>query len=181
MPDRFHFGNFIWNWIAKTFATLLSFAVRKFRSFVLYWLPVVLWMSLIFTASGDRGSFRQSSRIIEPLLHWLFPHLSQDVVNTVILVVRKCGHLTEFGLFTLLVWRAIRKPRRSEPRPWQWSEAAEALWVAVLYAATDEFHQTFVPSREGCLRDVFIDSTGAVLGLFCFWLFGRWRKWWPKS
>ena len=40
--------------------------------------------------------------------------------------------------------------------------ALAALWVAVLYAATDEFHQTFVPTREGCLRDVFIDSTGAI-------------------
>ncbi len=44
---------------------------------------------------------------------------------------------------------------------WLWSEAVAALWLAALYAATDEFHQTFVPSREGCLRDVAIDSSGA--------------------
>jgi VanZ family protein len=56
--------------------------------------------------------------------------------------------------------------------------AAEALWVAVFYAATDEFHQTFVPSREGCVRDVMIDSTGAIVGLLALWWFGRWRKFW---
>ncbi len=37
------------------------------------------------------------------------------------------------------------------------------LIIAVLYAASDEFHQTFVPTREGRLRDVIIDTGGIVL------------------
>ncbi|MDB6121150.1 MAG: VanZ family protein, partial [Pedosphaera sp.] len=37
---------------------------------------------------------------------------------------------------------------------------------------------TFIPSREGCLRDVLIDSSGAVVGLLLLWAFGRWRKFW---
>src|SRR5581483_1791631 len=141
-----------------------------------YWTPVLLWMALIFGASGERGSFKQSSRIIAPLLHWLFPHLSEDFIYGVVLVIRKCAHLSEYGILALLVWRALRKPVRGKIRPWQWTEAAEALWFAVLYAATDEFHQTFIPSREGCLRDVCIDTTGAVIGLFLFWLLGCWRN-----
>ena len=54
----------------------------------------------------------------------------------------------------------------------------DALLGAMFYATTDEFHQTFVPSREGCVRDVIIDSTGAAMGLFALWLLGRWRKYW---
>ena len=48
--------------------------------------------------------------------------------------------------------------------------------LAALYAVTDEFHQTFVPSRQGQIVDVFIDSLGAALGLFAVWMAVRWRK-----
>jgi VanZ family protein len=152
--------------------------VHKVRSSILYWLPVVLWASTIFGASSDSGSFQHSSRIIEPLLHWLLPNLSTESVHDVVMVVRKGAHVTEFAIFALLVWNAIRRPRRKDPRPWLWREALEALWFAILYAATDEFHQTFIPSREGCLRDVCIDTSGAIAGLLLLWAFGRWRKFW---
>lgn len=152
--------------------------MRNLRLFALYWVPVLVWMVLIFSASGDGASFQHSSRIIGPLLHWLFPNLSAAATNNVVLAVRKCAHLSEYAVLALLVWCARRKPAWKDTRPWRWSEAAEALWVAVLYAATDELHQTFVPSREGCLRDVMIDSTGAVVGLILLWLLGRWRKFW---
>jgi VanZ family protein len=135
-------------------------------------------MVLIFSASGDKASFQRSSRIIVPLLHWLFPGLSDDHAFAVVLAVRKCAHLSEYALLAWLVWRARRKPVPRDTRPWRWSEAGEVLWVAALYAATDEFHQTFIPNREGCLRDVLIDTTGAAAGLFLLWLFGRWRKLW---
>ena len=135
-------------------------------------------MVLIFTASGDTASFQHSSRIIAPLLHWFLPGLSKDSVNLVVFSLRKCAHLTEYALLAFLVWRARRKPIPGDTRPWRWSEAAEALWVNVFYASTDEFHQTFVPSREGCLRDVMIDSSGALVGLVALWALGRWRKYW---
>jgi VanZ family protein len=152
--------------------------VRQTRFFILYWLPVVLWMSAIFTASGEGGSFQRSSRILGPFLHWLLPNLSAAAMNETIFVVRKCAHLTEYAILAFLVWRARRKPVWNDGRPWSWAEAVAALWVTVLYAATDEFHQTFVPSREGCVRDVFIDSSGAVAGLLLLWILGRWFKFW---
>ncbi|MDB6123342.1 MAG: putative rane protein [Pedosphaera sp.] len=133
---------------------------------------------MIFTASGDKGSFPHSSRIIGPFLKFFFPHLSDETVSGIVFGIRKCAHLTEYAIFALLVWNAVRKPVWRDKRPWQWSEAVKVLWVAVLYAATDEFHQTFIPSREGCLRDVLIDSSGAVVGLLLLWAFGRWRKFW---
>lgn len=148
------------------------------RSFIIYLLPIIIWMVAIFSASGDRASFQHSSRIIEPFLHWLFPNLSADIVRGVVIFFRKCAHLTEYAILALLVWRARYKLFWQDGGSWRWSLAGEALWVAALYAATDEFHQTFVPSREGCLRDVFIDSSGAVAGLLVLWMLGRWRKIW---
>lgn len=152
--------------------------MRKSWSSLLYWLPVLVWLVLIFGASGDKASFQHSSRIIAPLMHWLFPHISDQGAFYFVLAFRKCAHLTEYAILALLVWSARRKPVWNDTRPWRWSEAAEGLWFVVLYAATDEFHQTFVPSREGCLRDVLIDSCGAIAGLLLLWAVGRWRKFW---
>jgi VanZ family protein len=152
--------------------------VQKTRNFVLYWLPVILWMVMIFGFSSDSHSFQHSSRILEPLLRWLLPNLSPDTRDAIVLVARKGAHLSVYAVLALLVWRAWRKPMRRDPRPWSWRDAGVALLVAALYAASDEFHQTFVPTRDGCVRDVLIDTCGAAAGLFLLWLLGRWRKHW---
>jgi VanZ family protein len=151
-------------------------AVQNGRAFVKYWLPVLAWMALIFTASSDTMSFERSSRIIAPILRWLFPHLSGDSVGLIVLIARKCAHLTEFAVLAWLFWRALRRPVKRDPRPWQWAEARLALFCVMLYAASDEFHQLFVPSRQARVLDVLIDTSGAVLGLLLLWTIARWRK-----
>ena len=148
------------------------------RSFLLYWLPVVIWMCLIFTASSDKASYQHSSRIIGPILHWLFPHLSDAATNTIILLVRKCAHLTEYAVLALLLWRAMRKPVRRDPRPWNRKFAFLAVLYVALYASTDEIHQSFVPTRTAHFSDVVIDTIGATVAIFALWLIGRWRKNW---
>lgn len=45
-----------------------------------------------------------------------------------------------------------------------------AWLIAVLYAASDEYHQTFIPGRNGTAVDVLIDAVGAAVGLFVLWL-----------
>jgi VanZ family protein len=152
--------------------------VSRSRTFLKYWLPVVLWMGLIFTASGDAQSSLRSSRIIEPILRWLFPQLDNDTVQHLVFLIRKCAHLTEFAVLALLFWRALRKPERKDLRPWLWTEAGLALLCAMLYATSDEVHQLFVASREGKVSDVLLDTSGAALGLLAIWAVGRWRKLW---
>ena len=152
--------------------------MQKIRNFAWYWLPVILWMFLIFGFSSDSASFQHSSRILEPVLRFLFPWMSEEARFHIVFLARKCAHLTEYAALALLVWRARRKPRFRDLGPWNWREAVVALAVTAIYAATDEYHQTFVPGREGCVRDVIIDTCGAAAGLFLLWLFGRWRKHW---
>jgi VanZ family protein len=55
-------------------------------------------------------------------------------------------------------------------------QAGLALGLAAPYAATDEFHQTFVPSRQGSVWDVLLDTGGACVGLIILWAIGRLRK-----
>ena len=135
-------------------------------------------MVVIFSASGDSHSYQHSSRLIAPLVKFLFPAISQESLDLMVLYVRKCAHLTEYAILAWLFWRAVRKPVKRDPRPWSWPLAAGAMLFVALYAASDEFHQKFVASRDGSLRDVAIDTTGAVLGMLVFWGLGRWRRRW---
>lgn len=143
--------------------------VSKTRVFLKYWLPPIIWMALIFSASSDSKSFVHSSRIIAPLMHWLFPHASEDTVNTVVVVFRKCAHLSEYAVLAFLFWRALRRPEKIDSRPWSWRLAAYSVMLVAAYASTDEFHQLFVPTRHASIIDVMIDTTGAAIGMLALW------------
>jgi VanZ family protein len=152
--------------------------VLKFRAFLKYWLPALIWMALIFSASSDSHSYEHSSRLIAPLLHWLFPQMPETRVDAIVYFTRKCAHLTEYAVLALLLWRAVRRPMKNDPRPWVWPEAGLALAIVFLYAASDEFHQIFVPTRTAQVSDVFIDTAGGAASLLALWMIGRWRKHW---
>ena len=152
-------------------------AVSKLKSFAKYWLPILIWMAVIFSASGDTKSTQHSSRILEPLIHWLFPNLAPDQIWPIVLIFRKCAHLTEYAVLAMLLWWALRSV--SMPASgWSWRLARHAWLMVVVYATTDEIHQAFVPNRQGSPWDVLIDSIGGAVGLLVLWALGRWRKWW---
>jgi len=111
-------------------------------------------------------------------MHWLFPELSKESIDTVVFVVRKASHVTEYAILALLLWRARRKPIRNDTRPWSGADARFAVVIVALYASTDEFHQAFVPSRQASVWDVLLDTSGAALGILLLWAYGRWRKRW---
>jgi len=67
-------------------------------------------------------------------------------------ILRKLAHTTEYAVLGALLVRALRSP---------W--LAFALGVA--YAASDEFHQTFVRGRHGSPIDVAIDAVGVAVGI----------------
>ena len=72
-----------------------------------YWLPVLIWMGVIFLVSTDLGSANHTSRIIEPLLRWAVPDISPKTIEVVQTIIRKGGHLTEYAILALLTLRAI--------------------------------------------------------------------------
>ena len=127
------------------------------------WGPALLWMFVIYKASADSQSVRHSSRIIEPFFRWLMPHITYAQLETVHLAARKGAHMTEYAFLSILLLRALCE-RREELRKW----AVTAWFLATAFAATDEFHQLWIPGRDGNPRDVLIDSTGAALALFAW-------------
>ena len=153
-------------------------AVSGTGSFFKYWLPVVLWMGLIFGGSTNLLSSQNTSRIIGPLLRWLNPNVSDETIREVQTVVRKGGHVAEYSVLAVLLWRARRKPFKNDPRPWSWGEAARVVFYSGLYAASDEFHQWFIPSRGASVWDALLDTLGAAAGLLFLWRLGRGRRLW---
>ena len=157
-------------------APCFDLVVLQARVSALAWLPAILWMAVIFSGSTDVLSTERTSRIIGPLLRWLKPDLSEHALKNAQFAIRKGAHVTEYAVFAVLLWRALRGSVLLAP--WNWRQAQIALGLAVLYAITDEIHQALVQSRMGSTWDVLIDACGAALGLFLVWRFGRFRKSW---
>ena len=128
------------------------------RSRLWRYLPVLLvlvWMGVIFAASTRLGRPENSEAIIDPILRWLdFPNVDQ-----VHIVVRKMGHVAEYSIFGLLLAYFFLRSSHRSLRQWWF---ALALLGAFAYACTDEFHQLFVPERNGSIRDIMIDTASAA-------------------
>jgi VanZ family protein len=140
------------------------------------WLPALLWMAVIFSASADRASFQRSSRIVAPLVRWLFPKASEETVHTAVVAVRKAAHMAEYAVLAWLFLAAIANSRGLALCQWSRREGVLAWLLVVVYASTDEIHQLFVPHRQAAAMDVLIDAAGAALGLIFLWVLRRCRR-----
>jgi len=162
--------------LRKTANPGFLYGVSRLKLFASRWLPVLIWMAVIFTASNDRSSARHSSRLIEPLVRWLLPHAQDQTVRAVVYNVRKLAHVTEYAILAMLLWRVFAQSFPEPTRPRLWRTGVLVVFIAFVYAASDEIHQLFVPDREGNPVDVLIDTSGAILGLLVIWAWNRWRK-----
>jgi VanZ family protein len=104
------------------------------------WLPVSFWVGLIYYLSS-------------------VPHLDSGW-GLWDFILRKIAHMVEYAVLTFLLVRAMNRT---------WPETARRhvmLWggaLSILYAMSDEFHQSFVPGRGPSFHDVLIDGIGVAL------------------
>ena len=143
------------------------------RSFARYWLPPLAWMALIWAASSEIGSADHSAGPFGWLVSILFPWATPPQVDVAHGVVRKLGHMIEYAILAALWFRALHTGQRRSFTSSAWL----ALAITVVWAITDELHQSFVPSRTASALDVMFDSAGATLALVTLrlrnGLFGR--------
>jgi VanZ family protein len=121
-------------------------------------------MAVIFGASTGLGAPSNTSHFFRPLLHWLFPSLTEEQFDLIHHGVRKTAHFVEYAILGVMVWRAVRfDPAFASysPRRQFWF----VLLCCMLYASTDEFHQKFVATRQPAVQDVLLDTSGAACGL----------------
>jgi VanZ family protein len=123
-------------------------------------------MAFIFGMSTRIGSSESTSGVFNTIVNWLWPALSSAERNLIFYLCRKAGHVIEYTILSLLAVRAVQQDRAA----WQWRAAGTAVLLAILYAASDEWHQRFVPSRTSDWHDVLIDTAGVALGVGLTWL-----------
>jgi VanZ family protein len=122
------------------------------------WWPALMWAAVISTFSTGLFTSENTSWIIIPVLHWLFPHSAMTTLNEVHHIIRKCAHFTEYFILSWLILRGFRAGRRETHLAW----SLLAILLVLAYASLDEFHQSFVPGRTPAVRDVLIDTSGGT-------------------
>jgi VanZ family protein len=125
-----------------------------------YWLPLILWLVVIFTFSTDAFASSETSRIITPALHLLFPSLSTLQLEFWHEELRKLGHITEYFVLALLTYRALRQYKSDLIHA-----ILRTLSFAVFAGTFDELHQRFTLFRTASPVDIGYDCLGAVMAL----------------
>jgi len=112
------------------------------KKIISFWLPPVLWMSLIFFLSS-------------------FHKLQASPVGWQDFVIRKLAHFCEYAILCFLCYRGLKNTTKVSLA----KGLLLAFFMAVLYALSDEYHQTFINGRTGRSFDIWVDSFGAIGGL----------------
>lgn len=117
----------------------------KISKLVKYWPPVFVWAFVIF-------SFSARPTMTTTEVFW------QDFV------VKKTAHIAEYGIFAVLLYRALRSEGIDKIKAGMW-----VIVIAAIYGLTDEFHQSFTPGRGPTVRDAVFDTIGATTAIIVIW------------
>ena len=132
---------------------------------VLAWFLVVLWMAVIFLLSHQTGdqSSQISQRIAEEILKLIKPDFSQTLLVSIESLIRNLAHGAAFFILATLTGRAFTRTNVQDIR-----NAILTFIVCVLYAASDELHQAFVPGRASQWQDFLVDIAGIILAVLIY-------------
>lgn len=161
---------------------------KRSRLGLLWFILTIAWMAFIFMKSAEPysvqdvkpalGSVVSEEQLLRYIPRWEFYYDGslvswREPYHFVEFFIRKGGHVAEFALLTVLLILTLSARVRSKGLV-----AAGSGLIAVLYACSDEWHQTFVPGRTGHLADVAVDSIGVVLVLAAYLIVVaiRWRR-----
>ena len=157
----------------------LKTPAQSWRAKALSFLPAAVWYAVIFAFSAQTGE--ESGRLSSAVAHrgaGLLGELGAifetdwDAFLLLTFFLRKAAHMGIYFILTALLlyglWRAGASPRL---------RSAFAAGLCAALAALDEFHQTFVPGRDGKLSDALIDLSGGICFLLLWRLAGfLWKR-----
>jgi VanZ family protein len=146
------------------------------RNLLKAWIAAILWLIVIAIESTALLSSSNTSRILYPLLHYLFG-LDWERFEVWHFYIRKTGHVVGYAILSILLFRAWRAtlPSMSDVK-WTPRWATIALLGTALVASLDEWHQSFIPSRTGRWQDVVLDTCAGIaaqLLIFLWWMSRR--------
>ncbi len=157
---------------------------KKIKIIVSY-IFVILWMVVIFMFSSANGELSSSNStglinstisVIDNTLVSI--HIKEkpltkleklELIETLNVPIRKLAHFTEYLILCLLWINALNKSNVKH-------KYLLAILFSIIYAISDEYHQTFISGRSGQLLDVLIDSGGVITGSIINKLLNKIRK-----
>jgi VanZ family protein len=136
------------------------------------WIAAILWLIVIAIESTAWLSSHNTSRILFPLLHFLFG-IDWQRFEVWHFFIRKSGHVVGYAILCILLFRAWREtlPAMNDSQ-WTVRWASIAILGTAIVASLDEWHQSFIPSRTGKWQDVVLDTCAGVAAqiLIVIWL-----------
>lgn len=134
---------------------------------------IILCMVTIFMFSSDDAtkSTKKSDGVIIHISNFFSKgHLSREqqekLIDEFVVPVRKSAHFFVYMILGILLISFICEFSLSTQKT-----IFLAIFLAFLYACSDEVHQLFVPGRSGQVKDVLLDTLGASVGIFMYQLF----------
>ncbi len=140
---------------------------------IVLWVVTLAWAAQIYRFSTATFGGVFTTWFLSQILKLLHLHVTLATFSLLHHLMRKCAHLTEYGLFAMLLYYSLGGIRRRE---WQRKPALSALLIAGFYSLTDEFHQIFVPGRGPSIVDSGIDTLGACVGILIVYLVCHFSK-----
>lgn len=132
--------------------------------------PLILWIGVVLFASTSEGSMQNTSRIIRPLLIFLFPNAPDETINAYHGFIRKLAHLTEYAILAFWAARGFSNSAINILRNF-WFVFAFILVFVV--ASVDEYNQSFNSLRTSSIYDVLLDALGGILMIVLFSIYRR--------
>ena len=154
----------LYNYFIKRRLNLLL----KFKKYF-YWTLLLLVMIAIFCFSSQTAdeSTEVSNNFTKAIVNFLTLHkLSDDVLENIAIsvdnIVRKAAHFTLYAIMGVICFNALFYTYgKSNKKFW-----IIAILICFIYAISDEVHQMFVPGRACMIKDIVIDTLGAIPGSF---------------
>jgi VanZ family protein len=139
------------------------------------WLPTLVWLGVLAMFSTDTFSAEHTGSILQKILHALFGEVSEQWFEQIHFLIRKSAHFCSYGFLGALAFFSWRATLPAVPR-WTFRWSVLAVLLVAVAAASDEYHQSFLPSRTSSLRDVFLDLFGALCFQLAIRIWIGWRE-----
>ena len=120
--------------------------ISGLRKIILYWLPPIFWMGLVFFLSS-------------------FHKIQVTEVGWANFITRKLAHFSEYAVLYFLFYRGFKNTAKFSLK----KVLFLSFILTILYALSDEYHQTWISGRTGKFFDIGVDCAGAFLGLIFSW------------
>ena len=140
--------------------------MNLFRKTIPWILTLLLMISIFYlshqSAEESKDLSNKTEKVIIDILNKIIPGDSIEI-NIVSHTIRKSAHFFLYFLMGILIRDGLRNMGING-----WRALALAMTICILYAISDEVHQLFIVGRSGELRDVFIDGSGSLVGIFIY-------------